>query len=393
MLKILFVDDDVIARRNMAQRLDWNSYGWELVYAARDGVDALDYMKNDQPDIVISDIKMPVMDGIEMARIAKDYYPDILFVFLTGYKEFEYAKQALALSAVDYLNKPIENEGLIKVLKHAQQQCLHNREVKRMINERYPLIKRHYISNLMYNSFKEADDEIFKAFDININNGMGIAMFMELNPVPKEEDELALDRFQTLCSDLTGRHRGSLFLGMEDFQMFIIYTESDCGVRREFEECINMLELEIGSMVKEQSGSTAVFYRGTVMNSINQLYESYQRALQEKNSRTHMMLAEVKSFIEKNFGNPDLSLTQVAEHFNINHCYLTRLYKDQFGVNLYDDLIQIRMEKAAVYLKTTDMRSYEIAEAVGYRNSQYFSMSFKKYYGCTVKDFKAGLST
>lgn len=66
MLKILFVDDDVIARQNMEKRINRNEYGWELVYVARDGVEALDYMKNNQPDIVISDIKMPIMDGIEM---------------------------------------------------------------------------------------------------------------------------------------------------------------------------------------------------------------------------------------------------------------------------------------------------------------------------------------
>ena len=106
MLKILFVDDDAVARRNMAQRIDWNDLGWDLVYTARDGVDALEYMKENRPDIIISDIKMPIMDGIEMAKIARDYYPDLFFIFLSGYKEFEYAKQALALDAIDYLNKP-----------------------------------------------------------------------------------------------------------------------------------------------------------------------------------------------------------------------------------------------------------------------------------------------
>ncbi|MEY8356501.1 response regulator [Lachnospiraceae bacterium 54-53] len=89
MLKILFVDDDAIARRNMAQRIDWNAYGWNLVYTARDGVDALEYMKEDQPDIVISDIKMPM--------------------------------QALALDAIDYLNKPIDTDQLVDIVRRAEK--------------------------------------------------------------------------------------------------------------------------------------------------------------------------------------------------------------------------------------------------------------------------------
>lgn len=71
--------------------------------------------------------------------------------------------------------------------------------------------------------------------------------------------------------------------------------------------------------------------------------------------------------------------------------YLTSLYKEQYGINLYDYLIQVRMEKAANLLKTTDLKSYEISEAIGYHNSQYFSASFKKFYGCTVKEYKKNL--
>ena len=125
MLKILFVDDDAVARRNMAQRIDWNDLGWDLVYTARDGVDALEYMKENRPDIIISDIKMPIMDGIEMAKIARDYYPDLFFIFLSGYKEFEYAKQALALDAINYLNKPIDNSQLLDVLRRSRNGLIH----------------------------------------------------------------------------------------------------------------------------------------------------------------------------------------------------------------------------------------------------------------------------
>ena len=82
MTKILFVDDDAIARRNIRTKIDWKSYNWELIYTAKDAVDALDFMKQNQPDIILSDIKMPIMDGIQMAMVARNYYPDIKYIFI-----------------------------------------------------------------------------------------------------------------------------------------------------------------------------------------------------------------------------------------------------------------------------------------------------------------------
>ena len=95
MTKILFVDDDAIIRRGISAKINWEENGWELLYTARDAMEALDFIKDNQPDIILTDIKMPGMNGTEMAAIAKDYYPNIKFVFISGYKDFEYAQQVL----------------------------------------------------------------------------------------------------------------------------------------------------------------------------------------------------------------------------------------------------------------------------------------------------------
>ncbi|WP_312426441.1 response regulator transcription factor [Lacrimispora sp.] len=388
MLKILFVDDDAIARRNMAQRIDWNAYGWNLVYTARDGVDALEYMKEDQPDIVISDIKMPIMDGIEMARIARDYYPDLFFIFLSGYREFEYAKQALALDAIDYLNKPIDTDQLVDIVRRAEKKCLQTREINWILHEKYPLIQRQYISKLMYDNFREADDAIFRAFDINIADGLGMALFMDFGKAVPVATDKCQKFLQTLCNDLTRQYHGSLFICMDNLQLFIIYTIPDCRKQEAFLTSLENLKEYINNRLKQELNITGNFYLGSVIRELNDLYSSCQAAMQAKNSETYTLLFEIKYYIRENYWDTDLSLVKIARHFNINHCYLTSLYKDQFGINLYDYLIQVRMEKAGELLRTSDMRNYEAAEAIGYRNSQYFSASFKKYYGCTVKEYK-----
>ena len=83
MTKIMFVDDDAIIRRSIANKIDWKGHGWELVYTARDPMEALDYLRDHQPDIILTDIKMPGISGIEMASIAMDYYPGIKFIFIS----------------------------------------------------------------------------------------------------------------------------------------------------------------------------------------------------------------------------------------------------------------------------------------------------------------------
>lgn len=383
MTKILFVDDDAIARRSMISKIKWNLYGWELMYTAKDAIDALDYIENHQPDIIICDIQMPVMDGIQMAVIIKNYYPEIKFIFLSGFKEFEYAKQAIKLNAVDYINKPIDDIQLIEVIKSAEKLYYKEVEQNKILKEKYPFVKRQYISKLLYENFQEIDESTFKAFDINITNGYGVVGFIDYSNYASETD---LNDFITiLSSKLTEQNSGSFFLGMESQQIFVIYTLNNIKSEIDFHVHLKQLEIEVENYSQNYHPE---FHYGSTMKNINELYKSYQNLLLDINSDTYVLLQKVKRYINENYSNPDLSLTMIASYFNVNHCYLTSIFKNQYQIALYDYLIQTRMQKAGELSKTTDMKVYEIADAVGYKNSQYFSISFKKYFNCTVSQYK-----
>lgn len=387
-MKILFVDDDAIARKSMAVRIPWEKYGWELMYCAKDGVDALDYMKEHRPDVILTDIKMPVMDGIQMAVIAKDYYPEIKFVFLSGYKDFEYAKQALKLNAIDYLTKPVMADTLIAVMEKTQKLVLEEQKINRVVKEGYPSLQRHYISQLMYHNFAEADNEVFKAFDINLTCGFGAVGFVDFKRMDELEWERVREILKEICDRLTKEHSGSFFLPMEAAQIFFIYTASNTPDKAVFKGRLSSLEQEINGLLQERLGVKGSFYTGNSFQDLNQLYLSYQTAVKARNCQTTDILSCIRHYIEENYWDSGLTLMQIAAKFNINHCYLTSLYKEKFGINLYDYLIQVRMEKAGELLLTTSQKSYQVAEQVGYNNSQYFSLSFKKYFNCTVTEYK-----
>ena len=135
-------------------------------------------------------------------------------------------------------------------------------------------------------------------------------------------------------------------------------------------------------------GGSSSFIYGSLMHSLNDLYASYQNALQKINSDVDQLLLEVRKYIEQNYSDCDLSLGKIAEYFNVNHCYLTSIFKKKFDINLYDYIIHVRMDNASRLILQSKLKNYEIAEATGYKNPQYFSMSFKKYYNCTITQYR-----
>ena len=389
MTKILFVDDDAIIRRGIKTKVDWEANGWELIYTARDAMEALDFIKDNQPDIILTDIKMPGMSGIEMAAIAKDYYPTIKFVFISGYKDFEYAQQVLKLNAVDYLTKPVDHDQLVEVLKRAENLYKSERKTSEILNEKYPQIKRNYISKLMRENFQHMDDSFFEAFDINISNGYGIVAFIDLHYSEDIPYEMVQDNVEHYCEVLTNAFRGSFFFCMDNLQIFMIYTDSNSKEESDFFNKLGELELSVNQFSQVKLlGDKASFFYGTLMHSLYELYPSYQAALQKMNSNVDSLDLEVRQYIEQNYADCELSLVKIADHFNINHCYLTSVFKKKFDINLYDYIIRVRMENAARLIVASDLKNYEIAEATGYKNPQYFSISFKKYYNCTVTQYR-----
>lgn len=389
MTKILFVDDDAIIRRGIAAKIHWEENGWELIYTARDAMEALDFIKNNQPDIILTDIKMPGMSGIEMAAIAKEYYPNIKFVFISGYKDFEYAQQVLKLNAVDYLTKPLDDTQLIEVLKRAENLYKSERRTDEILNEKYPQIKRNYISRIMRENFQNMDDSFFKAFDININNGYGIVAFIDLHYSEDIPYDLMRGKIERYCEMLTNVFKGSFFFCMDNLQIFMIYTDSDSGREADFFGKLGELEVAVNQFAQLHLGGDRVsFFYGSLMHSLYELYPSYQTALQKMSSNVDSLVLEVRRYIEQNYSDCELSLVKIADHFNINHCYLTSVFKKKFDINLYDYIIRVRMENAARLIIGSDLKNYEIAEATGYKNPQYFSISFKKYYNCTVTQYR-----
>lgn len=130
MLKVFLVEDESIVREGLKNNIPWQEYGYQFTGEASDGEMALPMIRKIRPDVLITDIKMPFMDGLALSRIVTQEIPDIKIVIISGYDEFEYAQQAIRVGVEQYLLKPITKNTLRKVLLEIREKIESEQEQK-----------------------------------------------------------------------------------------------------------------------------------------------------------------------------------------------------------------------------------------------------------------------
>ncbi len=136
MIKVFLCEDEFVVREGIKNNIDWAANGFEFAGEASDGELALPLIRKTQPDIVITDIKMPFMDGLELSRIIKKEMPFSEIVILSGYEEFDYAKQAITIGVAEYLTKPISGDDLLAELNTLRDKINAGKE-QRTMKERF----------------------------------------------------------------------------------------------------------------------------------------------------------------------------------------------------------------------------------------------------------------
>lgn len=130
MIKVFMVEDETIIREGLRDIIPWQQYGYTLVGDAADGEQALPLIRKLKPDVLITDIKMPFMDGLALSKLVSRELPNIKIIIISGYDDFEYARQAIRIGVEQYLLKPITKAMLIKTLQEVQEKILHEQEQK-----------------------------------------------------------------------------------------------------------------------------------------------------------------------------------------------------------------------------------------------------------------------
>ena len=191
---VLLVDDEEEAVQVIMKKLDWESMGFKIVGYARNGVEALEMAEELQPDVVMTDIKMPYMDGLTLCKKLKELYQKVKVIIFSGFDEFEYAKEAIKIEAEEYISKPINSNELREVFERIKTNLDKEMDEKRNIDklrayymESLPVLQENFYTSLIEGRIPEEQIEKYvKNYQIDLTGPYYVATVLHISTTNPE---------------------------------------------------------------------------------------------------------------------------------------------------------------------------------------------------------------
>lgn len=285
MLKVLLVDDEPYILQGMKLLIDWNSMGFEIAATAANGLEALEYLQKNRTDLVIADIKMPGMSGLELLEnVYRDKTTEAYFAILSGYNDFEYARRAICNACVDYILKPVQKEELIGLL--CRVKAMHADSEKRRV-EASRQEKAYFARNLISILFGKFDQDNLKCVEDRLKpSGKLRYIGMEIDgseggngPACEEIKRQRQRELYEVCQRLLGENSWHCIFDVsrnEDrYDIGFIYCDSlseEAGMEEQ-EYLDRFLE-----KIRQEVKAPVVMLVGNQVDGIRNLSESYRTA-------------------------------------------------------------------------------------------------------------------
>ncbi len=534
MYSVMLIDDEPIILEKLQYIIDWEKEDCRVVAVAGNGTEALKKCQDFKPQIIFSDIYMPLMDGIELAEEIKNILPESIVILISGYNEFTYAQKAIEAGVFRYLLKPIRASELINILSEAktylieeQQKTEEKKRLHTLIKKNLPGLQEKFFAKLvegelnsddleehlsfleigvrgkllgtiifhldnylqLAKSKKEADiqfckfhiidlikekfskdttflysfankpneivviygvdakeqeeklneniltiqDHILNVHNISFSAGLG-GLYPDLisQEISYREAKLALD-FKVWTGknalipykDIESSKSGQLLFYKDQETFSSILREGDLEKVTSFIENIfatiksenylvmpkSYLHLTILGFVNqiirsilEFNGSIEEVY-GTNFDPLIQIntfetlddlktwllnlsYQAVEFIDKHKQKVGRNFVDKARTYLDNNFRNPELNLIKVAEHVYISPSYLSRLFKEVTNYTITEYLNKTRIKEAENLLINSSDKIYEIAERIGFRDSHYFGIVFKKITGLSPSEYR-----
>ncbi|HWP52156.1 MAG TPA: response regulator [Clostridia bacterium] len=529
MFSVFLVEDEIIIREGIKNLIAWDDYGFIFAGEATDGEVAWPLIQKRKPDIVITDIKMPFMDGLTLSRLIRRELPDTTIIILSGYDEFSYAREAISIGISEYLLKPLSRDQLIEVLCQIREQKEKEQDQRRHM-ARFNAEMQNYLASSRRDFFETLVSGRYSASELlerTENLGLNLAaerynivlFLLEEDLLHTEYSSQLGDAQSALCDCFVQEKNVAMFSMGVDMTAFLVMSEADAiedntarcvesiqNLSLSMEKAVNwsvvtgkpvkrlsavadcyrsarkqlfridtgtsdransrsfMLDFNPNDMdatkldqriiakflanglpddldgfvqdffcaMGEKSVQSLLFRQYVVLHiqfSVNAFLErldctpealkpsgdhmprlqdsvnslegakKYVRWLLERalflrdqavNSRYAVMLQKALNYMRENYADPNLSLNTVALVANVSPTHFCAIFSHQMEKTFVEYLTELRMERARELLCCTDMRSREIAPAVGYNDPHYFSFLFKKMNGSSPRDYRAG---
>lgn len=376
MYNLLIVDDEPLILSRFDALMPWEDYGIEAIYKASGGAQALEILQSTQIDILITDIKMPGMDGLELLERIRRMNNPVSVIVLSGYNDFALAKRALTWGIENYLLKPVEQRELDGTLLSIVDKLDRKRAEDTKIREGTDLLRENIIIRLVSGSIEDTEliDRI--AFlGMNFHGEYILAASVKFPNDPGDYAEMS--RLASKVSDDV-----NLWCAPDpDGGLIALFCWS--GDELNPEECERRLTERLAAFAQ---GYVVRF--GSLRRGWDQAHASWMDAVEPAADREIYPIVEtVKDYVRAHIGD-EMSLKTLAQRYHVNAAYLGQVFKKATGGIFSGYLANMRIERAKELLTETDLRISDIARMVGYANSSYFSNQFKSLTGCYPMEYR-----
>lgn len=532
MFKVLLVDDEILTREAISKNVPWEDQGFYLIGAAENGQDAVSQIQKEQPDLVITDICMPYMDGLELASYIYQHYPDTKVVILSGHDEFEYARHALEYRVKEYILKPVTSLELKEVLRKVKtsleedaKKKAHIEKIQFEYKKNIPVLRERFLRKLIEEKYSRKD--IYEQMDqlnIRIKGQIYTVVLINLEDAsqfsliyPNTEEDLIYFTISNITNEIMEETHHGLIIQLSEYRLALLFAaeveneledlvrdtcdkvmkalwdyvkikvsfsigiivnapyawkdsylsakeatehkflvenqdyvysknlvgikhknghiqvnqwsdrfelliklnkkmeleqasdelfeeiKNKCSIKKDIILYIQNIYLSIIISFEETKGDAATQYieersmlkKLAECNYLSELKYDFNRLCiglmnkisGHKDGEGRRLSILAMDYIEKNYADSNMSLNAVCAYLGVSISYFSVNFKNYTGETFVEALTRIRVEKAKKLMDTTDLRTYEIAEKVGYNDPHYFSMIFKKIAGTTPSDY------
>jgi two-component system response regulator YesN len=348
-IKTLLVDDEPWTREVIKQFGRWEQFGMQIVGEADNGLKAIEMIRLHQPHLVITDMRMPGVDGVQLLQYLDEHFGGIKVIVISGYDDFVYTRQAIRSKVHEYLLKPIDPQELNTALNKCREEIA---------------------ARLACLTPGALDRETIGGIDSAAKRIAALLLEGEREALRAAFEDL-YRKFRHLEHSRALIHR--------------VYHE----LWKLWEETVVLHGLEIRETDSRYDPASAT-WRATV-EVLQALYEQAFDKLQEDRKYRHKInLRDVRLFIERHYTEP-ITLDSIARRFFVSKEYLSRAFKRETGWNVSDFILRLRMERAKALLTEDRLPIKAVAGLVGYEDVAYFYRLFKKHFGVTPGEIrKAG---
>lgn len=391
-IKVLIVDDEKLERVLIRKGFDWEKSGFEIIGEASGGERALEYLKRGEiPDIVLTDINMPGMDGLTLAEEILKIYSGCFIVIVTGYRDFDYARRALKIGVKDFILKPVDFTDIKNTVLSIKSEIEENRifmdelsDLKAREFESRRIVLGNSFNNIINNKLSESET-LTTLSDYSLNS---LAKSCMCALISFNDNELISDT-ETVCDvmDFFERDGADLCIASNSGDIVVYFSGEKQGN-------IESILKNGCEFIESSTDYIYEYYLSDLCSGVQGIRDAYAQVnslvKNEKNKKYNKITQKAINYINENLSDAELSLKTVASAVFVNESYLSRVFRQETGERLIEYITKKRIDLSKELLNTTDLKAYEIAEAVGINNAHYFSICFKKLVGMTVTEYKNG---